>query len=105
MTKSLNIRKNDEVKILSGKDKGKTGKVLEVFPKESRLVIEGVNVKVRFSKPRKQGEKGQRLELPAPMTTSKVILVCPHCGKTTRVGHETNEQGKFRKCKQCGRTI
>ncbi len=101
----LAIRKGDEVKILTGKDKGRTGKVLEVSPKDRTLVIEGVNIRVRFSRPKKQGEKGQRLELPAPLAISKTILVCPHCGKTTRVAHEINDQGKFRKCKKCGRLI
>ncbi|HYE22072.1 MAG TPA: 50S ribosomal protein L24 [Verrucomicrobiae bacterium] len=105
MNKALAIRKGDEVRILSGKDKGKNGKVLEVLPKDSRIVVEGVNIKVRFSRKKKQNEKGQRLELPAPFLVSKAILICPHCGKPTRVAHETNQQGKFRKCKQCGRLI
>jgi large subunit ribosomal protein L24 len=101
----LNIKKGDTVKVLSGKEKGKSGKVLEVIPKKARLVIEGLNIHVRFSRPKRQGEKGQRLELPAAMDISKVMLVCPHCGRTTRVAHELTSTGNFRKCKHCGKLI
>ncbi len=104
MTK-LNIKKGDEVKILTGKDKNKTGKVLEVMPKDNRVVVQGLNVHVRFSKPKKQGQKGQRMEVPAPIMVSKLMLVCPHCGKPTRVGRENNDSGNFRKCKKCGKVI
>src|SRR6185369_12340406 len=102
---NLNIKKGDTVKVLSGKEKGKRGKVLEVFPKAQRLAIEGLNIRVRFSRPKRQGEKGQRLELPAPLGISKVMLVCPSCGKLTRVGHEITERGILRKCKKCGKVI
>lgn len=105
MKNTLKIRKGDEVRVLTGKDKGKTGKVLDVIPQARRLIVEGVNVHVRFSRPKKQGEKGQRLELPGPMPVAKVILICPHCGKPTRVAHELKENNKFRKCKKCGKLI
>jgi large subunit ribosomal protein L24 len=101
----MNIKKGDMVKVLAGKDRGKSGKVLEVSPKLEKIVVEGLNISVRFSKPKRQGEKGQRMELPAPIPAGKVMLVCPHCGKTTRVGHELAENGKFRKCKECGQRI
>lgn len=101
----FNIKKGDTVKVLSGKEKGKTGKVLEVFPKENRFTLEGLNIRVCFSRPKRQGEKGQRLELPAPINASKVMLVCPHCGKPTRVGRESTENGNLRKCKQCSKII
>ncbi|OGE74235.1 MAG: 50S ribosomal protein L24 [Candidatus Doudnabacteria bacterium RIFCSPLOWO2_02_FULL_42_9] len=102
---SLNIKKGDTVKVLSGKEKGKSGKVLEVFPKNARLSIEGLNVHVRFSKAKRKGEKGQRLELPSPMNVSNVILLCPNCGKPTRVAHEVTENGNLRKCKKCGKVM
>lgn len=105
MRKTLNIKKDDTVKVLTGKDKGKTGKVLEVLNKSSRVVVEGLNIRVRFSKPKRQGEKGQRMELPAGINISKVMLVCPQCGKTTRIGHEVTAQGNLRKCKKCGKAI
>ena len=105
-TKSnMNIKKGDEVKALAGKDKGKTGKVLQVIPESRRVVAEGLNLHVRYTRPKRQGEKGQRMEFSAPMPASKVMLVCPNCGKPTRVGHEATESGKFRKCKKCGKTI
>jgi len=102
---TLNIKKGDEVKVLAGKDKGKTGKVIEVRPKISKIVIEGINISVRFSRPKKQGQKGQRMELPSPMPLGKVMLVCPHCGKPTRVAHTITENGNFRNCKHCGKLI
>jgi large subunit ribosomal protein L24 len=102
---SLHIKKGDTVKLLSGKDKGKSGKVLEVFPNAKRVAVEGLNIRVRYSKPRKQGEKGQRMELPGALDVSKVMLICPNCGKPTRVAHDMNENGKSRKCKKCGKVI
>ncbi len=101
----MNIVKGDNVKMQAGKDKGKTGKVLEVIPKLHRVVVEGLNIRVRFSKPKKQGDKGQRLELPAALDVSKVMLICPSCGKPTRVGHEITANGILRKCKKCGKAI
>lgn len=101
----LSIKKGDTVKLLSGKDRGKTGKVLEVDPKGFRIIVEGANIHVRFQRPKKQGEKGQRLELPGAFNLSKAMLICPHCGKTTRIGHEVTKQGNLRKCKKCGKLI
>jgi large subunit ribosomal protein L24 len=102
---SLNIKKGDQVKVMAGKDKGKSGKVLEVSPKLGKVIVEGLNISVRFSRPKRQGEKGQRMELPARMPIAKVMLVCPHCGKTTRVAHEIKDNGNFRKCKKCSQLI
>jgi large subunit ribosomal protein L24 len=103
---SINLKKGDEVKVLSGKEKGKKGKVMEILPKKDYVVIEGLNIRVRFSRPKKQGEKGQRLELPGPLHISKVMLVCPYCGKTTRVTHALDDAGKkHRKCQKCSKMI
>ncbi len=101
----MSIKKGDTVKILAGKERGKSGKVLEVDPSAGTAVVEGLNIRVRFSRPKKQGEKGQRLELPAGMNTSKLMLICPLCGKPTRVGHDVSANGNFRKCKKCGKAI
>lgn len=101
----MNIKKGDQVKVLSGKDRARSGKVLEVFPENNRVVVEGLNIHVRFSRPKRKGEKGQRLELPSPLSVSKVMLVCPHCNRTTRVGHSQTDDGRFRKCKKCGKLI
>ena len=101
----MNIKKGDTVKILAGKERGKTGKVLDVFPKTGKLVVEGLHIRVRFSRPKRQGEKGQRLELPGAIDASKTQLICPLCGKPTRVGRELSDRGNFRKCKKCGKVI
>jgi large subunit ribosomal protein L24 len=101
----MNIKKGDEVKVLAGKDKGKTGKVIEVLPKEGKLIAEGLNVHTRFSRPKRQNEKGQKMAVPARLSAGKVMLVCPHCGQPTRIGHEVTDSGNFRKCKKCGKTI
>lgn len=102
---SLNVKKGDSVKILAGRDKGKTGKILEVSPKLGKVVVEGLNISVRFSKPKRKGEKGQRMELPAAMPVGKVMLICPHCGKTTRIAHDIKNNGNFRKCRKCSQLI
>jgi large subunit ribosomal protein L24 len=105
----LNLKKGDEIKVMAGKDKGKTGKILEVDPKSGRIVAEGVNIHTRFARPtstsRRQSNKGQRLEVAAPLNISKVMLICPNCGKTTRVGREVTDSGTNRKCKKCGKTF
>jgi len=105
----MKIKQGDKVKILTGKDKGKTGKVLQVFSVANKASIEGLNLLIKHMRPRKQGEKGQRIEFPAPMELSNVILVCPKCGRPTRVGrkyieifkNEKKEKKKVRVCKKC----
>ena len=106
MTKyTMEIKKGDEVKVLAGKERGKNGKVLEAIPKTHKVIIEGLNIHVRFSKPKRKGEKGQRLELPAPISVSKVMLICPFCAKPTRIAHEITSTGNKRKCKKCAKLI
>jgi len=102
---TLGIRKGDTVKVLAGKDKSKTGKVLEVLPTARRVVVEGLNIRTRFSRPKKQGQKGQKMEVPGAMDVSKLMLICPSCGKPTRIAHELNKLGNLRKCKKCGKTM
>lgn len=106
----MNIKKNDKVKILAGKDKGKTGKVLQVSPSLGRVSIEGLNLLIKHLRPRRQNEKGQRIEFPAFINLSNVALVCPKCGKATKVGYKTiklegKKDKKFRVCKKCQETI
>ena len=99
----MNIKKNDKVVVLSGKDKGKEGKVLEAMPADKKVIVEGVNVATCHVKPRKQGEEGGIIRREIPMYVSKVMLVCPKCGKATRVGHKIGAEGKkTRCCKKCG---
>jgi large subunit ribosomal protein L24 len=104
------IKKNDKVKILTGKDKGKSGKVLQVMPAEGRISIEGLNLLIKHLRPQKQGEKGQRIEFPAFINASNVALVCSKCGKSTRIAHkivkvEGKKDKKFRICKKCQEII
>ena len=101
----MNIIKNDKVVVLSGKDKGKEGKVLEAMPAAAKVIVEGVNVATCHVKPRKQGEEGGIIRKEIPMYVSKVMLVCPKCGKATRVGHKNVDGKNVRACKKCGATI
>ena len=99
----MNIKKNDTVVVLSGKDKGKKGKVKTAMPKENKLIVEGVNMATCHVKHRKQGEEGGIIRKEIPIRADKVMLVCPKCGKPTRVGHKLLENGdKVRACKKCG---
>ena len=101
----MNIKKNDKAVVLSGKDKGKEGKVLEAMPAAKKVIVEGVNVASCHVKPRKQGEEGGIIRREIPIYVSKVQLVCPKCGKATRVGHKTVDGKNVRACKKCGETI
>jgi len=102
----VKIHKNDTVLIISGKDRGKKAKVLKVFPRENKILVEGVNLIKKHKKPKKTGEKGQILQMPAPIYLSKTKLICPKCLKPTRVGYKINEKKiKARICKKCGKEI
>ena len=101
----MNIRKDDTVVVLSGKDKGKQGKILVSDPKAAKVIVEGVNVATKHQKPRKQGEEGGIIKVETPIYASKVQLVCPKCGKATRVGHKVEGDKKVRVCKKCGAEI
>ena len=104
--KKMSIRKDDMVVVLSGKDKGKQGKILEVMPKEGKVVVEKINVVSRHTKPRKQGDQGGILKKEAPLYACKVQRVCPKCGKPTRAAHKVQADGKkVRICKKCGAEI
>ena len=101
----MNIKKNDTVVVLSGKDKGKKGKVLVAMPSEGKLIVEGVNVCAHHVKPRRQGEEGGIIRKETAIYASKVQLVCPKCDKGTRVGHKVEDGKKSRVCKKCGATM
>ena len=102
---SMNVKKNDTVVVLSGKDKGKQGKVLSVQPKDSKVIVEGVNIVTRHTKPRRQGEEGGIIRREAALYASKVQVVCPKCGKGTRVAHKIEDGKKTRVCKHCGAAL
>ncbi len=101
----MKIKTNDNVKIISGKDKNKTGKVLQVFPSDQKLVVEGLNIIKKHLRSRKTGEKGQVIELSGPFSASKAMLVCPKCQKAVRVGYALNGDKKQRVCRACKAVI
>ncbi|WP_243413636.1 50S ribosomal protein L24 [Pseudoflavonifractor phocaeensis] len=103
--KKMSIKKGDVVVVLSGKDKGKQGAVLEVMPKESKVVVEKVNVVTRHQKARRQGEQSGIVKKEAPIYACKVQRVCPKCNKPTRIGHKVEGDKKVRICKKCGAEI
>lgn len=101
----MKIHKNDTVKILVGKDKGKSGKVIKVFPKDGKILIENINLFKKHVRPKKTGEKGQIVEMPKPIYISKAALICHSCGKATKIGCSFEGKIKIRICKKCGSKI
>lgn len=101
----MKIKKGDTVLIISGKDRGRKGKILKAFPKESKILVEGINLRKKHQRPRRTGEKGQIVTLPAPINISNTKLICPKCGKTARVGYKIVENKKYRICKKCGQAL
>lgn len=101
----LNIKKGDKVVVITGKDKGTSGKITMALPKANRVVVEGVNVVTRHKKTTRADAPGGRLEMEAPINASNVMLVCPKCSKATRVGHKIENGKKSRVCKKCNASI
>ena len=99
---AMNIKKGDTVVVLSGKDKGKQGKVLGTVPGSLKVVVEGINMVTCHVKPRKQGETGGIVQREAALYASKVQVVCPKCNKGTRIAHKIENGKKTRVCKHCG---
>src|SRR5436309_2790797 len=97
----MKLKKGDNVLIISGKDKGRTAKILKSLVKEGKILVEGMNLKKKHIKPKKEGEKGQVLAVATPLDASNVKLVCPKCGKATRLGYKITGNKKFRICKKC----
>lgn len=100
----MKIKRDDKVIVLSGKDKGKSGKVIAADPKADKVIVEGVNVATKHQKAQKKGQDGGIIKIETPIYVSKVQLVCPKCGKPTRVGYKFVDGKKVRYCKQdnCG---
>ena len=101
----MKIKKDDKVIVLSGKDKGKIGKVISADPKNGKVIVEGVNVATKHQKAKKQGQDGGIIKVETPIYACKVQLVCPKCGKATRVAHKLEGGKKTRVCKKCGAEI
>ena len=99
------IKKGDTVVVIAGKEKGKSGKVTEVSPKDNKVLVEGVNIVTKHQKARKQDEKSQIVKKNAPVEASNLMVVCPSCGKATRVAHNTVDGKKVRICKKCSASL
>lgn len=98
----MNIKKGDNVLVITGKDKGKTGKVVDVNPKNNKVTVENVNVVTKHQKPRSQQDKGGIIKKTAPFEASNAMVICPTCGKATRVAHAEVDGKNVRICKKCG---
>lgn len=106
MINKVHVKTGDTVVVLSGKNKGKKGKVMAVSPKEGKVIVENVNMVSKHVKPRRMGEAGGIVKAEGAMYASKVQIVCPRCKKGTRIGHKLNEDGtKSRICRKCGEIL
>ncbi len=102
----IKVKKNDNVIVLSGRDRGKQGKVTQVFPKLGLLVVEGINLRFKHLKTRQRGRTGSRVQYAAPLPIAKVSVICPHCGKPTRVKIQIGSDGqKIRLCRKCSQSM
>lgn len=102
----LHVKKDDMVKVIAGKDQGKTGKVLRVFPAKGRVVVESINVVKRHTRPNQLNPEGGIIEKEAPLSISNVMLVCGSCSQATRTGIRVLEDGsKSRYCKKCNESV
>jgi large subunit ribosomal protein L24 len=109
----IKYRVNDQVKISTGKDKGKTGKIIQVLKDSNKVVVDGVNVMYKHLKPRRSNEKGQRVQFNGPISVANIILLCPKCGNTSRIayklsvgkGEQADKKIKSRICKKCSEVI
>lgn len=99
----MKIRKNDTVRLISGNERGKQGKVLSVLPREGRIAVEGVNLKKKHVRPKRAGQKGELVRIPALFPASRAMLLCPACGEPTRVRYQAGEKGNVRTCRKCGK--
>ncbi len=101
----MKIKKGDNILIIAGKDKGRTGKIMKALPKELKILVEGINLKKKHVRPKREGEKGQVVEIPAALDVSNVKIICPKCGKAARIGYKTEKDIKNRICKKCRQII
>ena len=101
----MKIKKGDTILVTTGKDKGKKGKVLSVFPGKNKIVVEGVNITKKHRRPKQEREKGQIIEVVRPIDISNVKLICPKCSKAARIGYKIVEKKKYRVCKKCKQEI
>ncbi len=101
----MKVKKNDTVVVITGKDVKKTGKVLTALPKLNRVIVEGVNIQEKNRKARSAQETSQKVKVEGPIDASNVLVICPKCGKATRVGYTVVDGKKVRTCKKCGASL
>lgn len=101
----MKIRKDDKVTIIQGKDKGKSGKVIQCFPAEDMVVVEGLNTRTKHLRARNRSQKGQKIMYPAPLSVSNVKLICPSCSAQTRIEVVRKGDTRQRRCKKCKATF
>ena len=102
----LKIRKGDRVRVLTGKDRGKDGEVMRALPREGKVIVDGVNVARKSQRPTRTTQQGGIIDKDMPIEVSNVALICPSCGKPTRVGYTIDKSGqKARVCRKCGGEI
>jgi large subunit ribosomal protein L24 len=107
----MKLKSGDRVKVIAGKDKGKKGKILQILAARNRASVEGINLAIKYLKPRKQGEKGQKIEFPAPINMTNLMLLCPKCNKSVRISYKFLEKtgdkraNKVRICSKCKELI
>lgn len=105
MAKSLTVRKGDKVRVISGKDKGKEGKVLRAYPEKERAVVENVHMIKKATRPSQRNQQGGIIEMEGTIHVSNLMLVCPNCGQPTRSARRREEGSRIRVCKKCGKDI
>ena len=101
----MKISKNDNVLVISGKYKGKTGRVEKIFPKIGKIIVSGVNIAKKSTKPSKKNPKGGIIDIAMPIDISNLKLICPKCQKAVRVGYKIVQNKKTRYCKKCSEQI
>ena len=104
LNNKMKLRKGDQVKIISGKDRGKTGVIMHVFSSENKVSIEGLNVYKKRSRPKKAGQKGEIVQVARPLSATNVMLICKSCKKPTRISYKFENNKKVRFCKNCKAT-
>jgi len=97
----MKLKTGDNVVVISGKDRGRKGKIIRVFPKTGNVVVEGMNIHKKHVRAKQQGQKGQVAQMPAPFSASNTMLFCETCKKGVRVGYKVDENKKLRICKKC----
>ncbi len=101
----MKLKKNDQIQVTTGKDRGRSGKIEKVFPEKRLILVQGVNQFKKHRKPQGEGKPGEILTLSRPLQVSKVALVCPKCKQPTRVGYRINNDKKVRVCRKCNADI